>query len=83
MATWRPQQLDDVRQGVFAMTTIAIPLSDERVAQLRLRAEQVGLAPEEFLRRHVEQLLDRPEEQFRQAAAYVLEKNAELYRRLA
>jgi hypothetical protein len=70
-------------RGVDAMTTIAIPLSDERLSQLRLRAAQVGLAPEEFLRRRVEQLLDRPDEQFRQAAAYVLEKNAELYRRLA
>jgi len=65
------------------MITIAIPLSDERVAQLRLQAQQAGLAPEEFLRQRVEQLLDRPDEGFRQAAAYVLEKNAELYRRLA
>jgi hypothetical protein len=65
------------------MTTIAIPLSDERAAQLRLRAEQAGLTPEEFLRRRVEQLLDRPDEEFRHAAAYVLQKNAELYRRLA
>ncbi len=65
------------------MTTISIPLSDERAAQLRLRAEQVGLAPEEFLRRRVEQLLDHPDTSFREAAAYVLEKNAELYRRLA
>lgn len=65
------------------MTTIAIPLSDEHVAQLRLWAEQAGLPPEEFLRRRVEQLLDRPDEHFHQAAAYVLEKNAELYRRLA
>jgi hypothetical protein len=44
---------------------------------------QAGLAPEEFLRRRVEQMLDWPDEQFRQAAAYVLNKNAELYRRLA
>jgi hypothetical protein len=65
------------------MTTIAIPLSDERAAQLRLWAQQAGLEPEEFLRRRVEQLLDRPDEQFRQAAAYVLEKNADLYKRLA
>jgi hypothetical protein len=71
------------RSGVLATPTVAIPLSDERLAQLRLRAEQAGLASEEFLRRRVEQLLDRPDEQFRQAAAYVLEKNAELYRRLA
>jgi len=65
------------------MTTIAIPLSDERAAQLREWAAQAGLPAEEFLRRRVEQLLDRPDEQFRQASAYVLEKNAELYRRLA
>jgi antitoxin FitA len=65
------------------MTMITIPLSDERLAQLRIRAEQAGLAPEEFLRRRVEHLLDRPDEQFRQAAAYVLQKNAELYRRLS
>ncbi|OAI48060.1 DNA-binding protein [Planctomycetaceae bacterium SCGC AG-212-F19] len=65
------------------MTMITIPLSEERLAQLRLWAEQAGLAPEEFLRRRVEQLLDRPDEQFRQAASYVLEKNADLYRRLA
>jgi hypothetical protein len=65
------------------MTMITIPLSDERLAQLRLWAEQAGLAPEEFLRRRVEQLLGRPDEQFRQAADYVLQKNAELYRRLS
>jgi hypothetical protein len=65
------------------MTTISVPLSEERLAQLRLRAEQAGLAPEEYLRRRVEQLLDLPDEPFRQAATYVLQKNAELYRRLA
>lgn len=65
------------------MTTISIPLSEERLAQLHKWAEQSGLTPEEFLRRRVEQLLEPPDEQFRQAAAYVLQKNAELYRRLA
>ena len=65
------------------MTMITIPLSEERLAQLRVRAEQVGLAPEEFLRQRVEELLAQPDEQLRQAAAYVLQKNAELYRRLA
>jgi hypothetical protein len=64
------------------MTTITIPLSDERLARLRIWAEQAGLTPEEFLRLRVEQLLEPPDEQFRQAAAYVLEKNAKLYRRL-
>jgi hypothetical protein len=65
------------------MTTITIPLSDDRAAQLRAWAEEAGLAPEEFLQRRVEQLLERPDARFRQAAAYVFEKNEELYRRLA
>jgi hypothetical protein len=65
------------------MTAISIPLSEERLAQLRTWAERTGLTPEEFLRRRVEQLLEPPDERFRQAAAYVLQKNAELYRRLA
>ena len=65
------------------MTMMTIPVSDDRLEQLRIRAEQVGLAPEEFLRLLVDQLLAHPDEQFRQAAAYVLKKNAALYRRLA
>lgn len=65
------------------MTMITIPLSEDRLAQLRLWAEQTGLSPEEFLRRRVEQLLNQPDEQFRQAADYIVHKNADLYRRLA
>ena len=65
------------------MTSITIPLSDERAAQLRVWAEEAGLPPEEFLRRRVEQLLDRPDQQFQKAAEHLLQKNAELYRRLA
>lgn len=68
---------------VPVMTSITIPLSDERVAQLRIWAEEAGLPPEEFLRRRVEQLLDRPDQQFQKAADHLLQKNAELYRRLA
>lgn len=64
------------------MTTIPIPLTDERLARLRTLAEQAGVSPEEFLRRRVEQLLAEQDEAFRQAADRVLEKNADLYRRL-
>ena len=64
------------------MTAITIPLADDRLEQLRLRAERSGLTPEEYLRRQVEELLERPDE-FRDVADYVLRKNAELYRRLA
>ena len=69
--------------GSTQMTTITIPLYDERAAQLRLWAQEAGLPPEEFLRRRVEQLLDRPDVQFRKTADHLLQKNAELYRRLA
>ena len=65
------------------MTTIAIPLSEKHLAQLRALAEQAGQSPEEFLRSRVEQLLERPDDQFQQAATYVLQKNADLNRRLA
>ena len=65
------------------MTMITIPLSDTRLAQLQIWAEQTGLSPEEFLSRRVEQLLEQPEERFQKAAEFVLQKNAELYRRLA
>jgi hypothetical protein len=65
------------------MTMITIPLSEERVARLRARAEQTGLSAEEFVRQRIEQLLDQSDEEFRQASEYVLRKNAELYRRLA
>ncbi len=64
------------------MTTITIPLADERLEELRLRAGRSGLTPEEYLQRQVDELLER-DESFREAAAYVLKKNAELYRRLA
>ena len=65
------------------MTTITIPLSEEHLGRLRSRAEQAGIPPEEFLRRHVEEMLDRPDDSFRRAAAHVLRKNEKLYRRLA
>jgi antitoxin FitA len=66
-----------------AMTTITIPISDDRLAQLQAHARQAGLSPEEFLRRQVEQLLEQPKASFEAAANHVLEKNSELYRRLS
>jgi antitoxin FitA len=65
------------------MPIIAIPLMEDRLAKLRTWAEQTGLTPEEFLRQHVEKLLDWRDEQFREAVDYVLQKNAGIYRRLA
>ncbi len=65
------------------MTTVSIPLSDERLSKLRELAAETGLAPEEFLRQRVESWLERPDAAFAESAAYVLKKNAELYKRLA
>ncbi len=65
------------------MTTVSIPLPDDHVSELRLRADQAGIPLEEYLARCVGELLDRSADEFRQAAGRVLEKNAELYRRLA
>jgi hypothetical protein len=65
------------------MTTVSIPLPDDQVSELRLRADQAGIPLEEYLARCVGELLDRSADEFRQAAGRVLKKNAELYRRLA
>lgn len=65
------------------MTTITIPLSEERNARLRDLAQQAGLPPEEFLRQRVDSLLSDTDAAFDKAAEHVLQKNAELYRRLA
>lgn len=65
------------------MTTITIPLSEDRIAQLQVWAQQSGLSPEEFLRQLVEKILEPPDDEFRKTVDYVFKKNAELYRRLA
>lgn len=65
------------------MTTITIPISDERQSRLRELAAQAGVPPEEFLRLRVECWLGQPDEAFEEAVDHVLQKNAELYRRLA
>lgn len=65
------------------MTTITIPLSDDRLQKLQQIATLFQVAPEELVRASVEELLSRPEEEFRKALEYVLQKNTELYQRLA
>jgi antitoxin FitA len=65
------------------MTTITIPIPDDRMRRLQELAARFNITPEDLVRVSVEELLARPEEQFRLALDYVLNKNAELYRRLA
>jgi predicted transcriptional regulator len=65
------------------MTTITIPLSDERMRRLKELAEEARVTPEELICASLEEWLSRPKDDFARAAEYVLRKNAELYRRLA
>jgi predicted transglutaminase-like cysteine proteinase len=65
------------------MSTLAITLSDDRLAKLREIAERFNIKAEDLARVSIEELLTRPEESFQHAADYILHKNAELYRRLA
>lgn len=65
------------------MTAITIPLSEDRLAQLRELARRANVSPEELARASLEDWLRQPHEDFLQAARFVLQKNAELYRRLA
>ncbi len=65
------------------MYTINIMLSDDRLAKLQEIAARLHIAPEEFARAGVEDLLARPEETCQRVIDYVLKKNEELYRRLA
>jgi hypothetical protein len=65
------------------MTAITVPISEERLEQLRELAKREGLPPEELARAGLENWLQQPREDFLRAASYVLPKNAELYRRLA
>jgi hypothetical protein len=65
------------------MTTITIPIPEERLRQLRELAQHAGVPPEELARAGLEDWLRQPREDFAAAVRYVLQKNAELYRRLA
>ncbi|HWY85219.1 MAG TPA: DNA-binding protein [Gemmataceae bacterium] len=65
------------------MTAITVPLSEERLEQLRELARRANVLPEELARAGLEDWLRQHREDFTEAARYVLSKNAELYRRLA
>ena len=64
------------------MTTITIALPDERLLELKKRAVQYSVSPEELVLISIEDLLSRPDESFEQTVDYVISKNASLYRRL-
>lgn len=67
--------------------TITIALSDERVAKLKAKADQLGVKVEDLARAIIEEAtdgdIDENSPEFDRELDYVLKKNAELYRRLA
>jgi hypothetical protein len=65
------------------MSEITITLPDERWIQLKEKAADLGITPEQLVSLSVEELLARSDHQFRQAVERVLDKNQELYKRLA
>ncbi len=65
------------------MSRITIPIPDERLTELKRKADELKVSPEELVRASLEELLTRPDEAFERAAEYVLNKNQELYRRLS
>ena len=65
------------------MTTLTITLPEDLLQQLKERAAQLRVTPEELVRASIEELLTHPEEEFQRALSYVLNKNTDLYRRLA
>ena len=62
---------------------LAFELPPPQAEKLRSEAERLGLAPEEFARAALTDLLATPDSEFEAVARRVLAKNKELYRRLA
>lgn len=65
------------------MTTLEIPISEERLEKLKAVAKRQKVAPEELIQMTIDELIKRPEQEIIDVMDYVLRKNAELYRRLA
>ncbi len=65
------------------MTTLQIPISEERLEKLKSVAARQRVAPEELIQMTIDELIKRPEQEIIDVMDYVLRKNAELYRRLA
>lgn len=65
------------------MTTITVPIAEERLAKLQQVAQRMGVPAEELARASLEDWLQQPKDDFVEAAKYVMRKNQELYKRLA
>ena len=69
-------------EGDPPMPVVSIPLRDDQVRELGLRADQARIPLEAYRARSVGELLDRSADEFRVAAERVMEKHAELSRRM-
>lgn len=65
------------------MSSITIPLPEERLEALKEKAARLKVSPEDLVRASVEEILTRPDDEFERAVEYILNKNKDLYRRLA
>ncbi len=65
------------------MEELTIHLTAEEQHALSLRAKEIGLSPEELLRRGLQRVLAPEKLTFKQALEHTLRKNEELYRRLS
>ncbi|MCB0106912.1 MAG: hypothetical protein KDE53_13415 [Caldilineaceae bacterium] len=65
------------------MTTLEIPISEERLGKLKTVAARQQAVPEELIQMFIDELISRPDQEVVDVIDYVLTKNAELYRRLA
>jgi len=61
------------------MITLTISLPEDLLQQLKERAAQLRVGPEELVRASIEELLTRPDEEFQRALSYGLNKNPELW----
>ncbi len=65
------------------METVTLNLSQDEQKALKNRSTELGLPPEELVRRGLRSVLSPLKLSFKDALEYTLQKNAELYRRLA
>ncbi len=65
------------------MTTITIPISDDRFVKLNELSHEFGVSLEDLIRISIEELLTQSDNKFQGAMDYVLDKNQELYQRLS
>ena len=65
------------------MTTISVELPQQVEQELRERARELNVAPEELAAAVLKDGLATPDPDFKRILASVLDKNRELYKRLA